>query len=71
MGRKSKGARALLGTRPSEVLAQAAWARKEELGYESMSNYLAALIAADVQMPDEAPQPIDRSTAAELPIAAA
>jgi hypothetical protein len=71
MGRKSKGSRALLGTRPSDVLAEAAWQRKEELGYASMSDYLAALIAADLRMPDQAPKPIDHSTEAELPIAAA
>lgn len=71
MGRNSKGQRALLGTRPSEVLAQAAWQRKDELGYATMSDYLAALIAADLQMPDQAPTPIDRSTELELPIVAA
>ncbi|WIB72551.1 hypothetical protein [Curtobacterium sp. MCBD17_026] len=71
MGRNSKGQRALLGTRPSEVLAQAARQRKDELGYATMSDYLAALIAADLQMPDQAPKPVDRSAETELPIAAA
>jgi hypothetical protein len=71
MGRNSKGPRALLGTRPSEAVARAAWQRKDELGYATMSDYLAALIAADVQMPEQAPKPADRSTDAELPIAVA
>lgn len=69
MGRNSKGPRALLGTRPSTTVATAARRRQTELGYQSMSDYLAALIAADVQMPDQAPQPVDRSTHEELPIA--
>jgi hypothetical protein len=65
----SKGARELLGTRPSKAVAAAARGRRYELGYESMSDYIAALIAADVQMLDQAPKPVSRSAYEELPIA--
>jgi len=64
----SKGARELLVTRPSTNVATAARRRVADLGFESMSDYLAALIARDVQMPDQAPKPVDRSTRQELPI---
>ncbi|GAB7302373.1 hypothetical protein [Clavibacter michiganensis] len=65
----SKGARELLVTRPSMSVATAARRRVADLGFRSMSDYLAALIAADVQMPDQAPKPVDNTTSQELPIA--
>lgn len=65
----SKGPRELLGTRPSKAVAAAARGRRRELGYESMSDYIAALIARDVQMPDQAPKPVSHSINEELPIA--
>lgn len=65
-GRKSKGARELLGTRPAEKLAEAARLRADELGM-TMSDYLATLIAEDLDMPQYAPQP-PRDRAAELDI---
>ncbi len=65
----SKGARELLVTRPNTSVVTAARRRVDDLGYKSMSDYLAALIARDVQMPDLAPLPVDRSTRQELPIA--
>jgi hypothetical protein len=54
-GRKSKGARELLGTRPDTVLAEAARRRVDELGL-SMSDYLAILIAQDLDLPQYAPK---------------
>ncbi|UDM12295.1 hypothetical protein [Clavibacter michiganensis] len=65
----SKGARELLVTRPNSCVVTAARWRVAELGYKSMSDYLAALIARDVQMPDLAPKPVSQSTREELPIA--
>lgn len=46
MGRKAKGARELLGTRPAAPLADAARSRADDCGL-TMSDYLAALIAQD------------------------
>ena len=54
-GRKSKGVRELLGTRPDTVLAEAARHRVDQLGL-SMSDYLATLIAKDLNMPQYAPK---------------
>lgn len=68
-GRKSKGPRELLGTRPAQPLADAARQRADELNM-TVSDYLAALIAADLEMPQYAPQPNDPSRV-ELPIPAA
>lgn len=69
MSNVSKGDRPLLGTRPLKAVSTAAKKRRVELGFESMSDYLAALIARDVQMPDLAPKPVSHSTYEELPIA--
>ncbi|MDO4039343.1 hypothetical protein [Clavibacter michiganensis] len=69
MSNLSKGDRPLLGTRPSKAVATAARKRRVELGFPSMSDYIAALIARDVQMPDQAPKPVTQSTYEELPIA--
>lgn len=68
MSNPSKGVRPLLGTRPPLPVSRAASTRWVELGYPSMSDYLAALIARDVQMPDLAPKPGTPSTSEELPI---
>lgn len=54
MGRKAKGARELLGTRPSAPLAEAARSRAEDCGL-TMSDYLAALIARATDMAHLAP----------------
>ncbi|MBF4625833.1 toxin-antitoxin system [Clavibacter sp. VKM Ac-2872] len=69
MSNPSKGERLLLGTRPLLPVTKAAQKRRVELGYPSMSDYIAALIARDVQMPDLAPKPVSHSTYEELPIA--
>lgn len=66
-GRKSKGARELLGTRPSSLLAEAARDRVDELGI-SMSDYLAILLAQDLGMPEYAPQTHIPIRQMELPI---
>ncbi|MDY7530040.1 MULTISPECIES: hypothetical protein [unclassified Cryobacterium] len=67
-GRKSKGARELLGTRPSSLLAEAARGRVDELGI-SMSDYLAILLAHDLGMPEYAPKTNILIRQMELPIA--
>ena len=67
-GRKSKGVRELLGTRTDSVLAEAARGRVDELGI-SMSDYLAILIAQDLDMPQYAPRTPARAQRMELPIA--
>jgi hypothetical protein len=69
-GRKSKGVRELLGTRPDTVLAEAARGRVDELGL-SMSDYLAILIAQDLDMPQYAPKIPNTIRHMELPISAA
>ncbi len=69
MSNPSKGERPLLGTRPLLPVTKAARKRWAENGYPSMSDYLAALIARDVQMPDLAPKPVSLSTSEDLPIA--
>jgi hypothetical protein len=66
-GRKSKGVRELLGTRPDTVLAEAARGRVDELGL-SMSDYLAILIAQDLDMPQYAPKIPNTIRHMELPI---
>jgi hypothetical protein len=66
-GRKSKGVRELLGTRPDTVLAEAARGRVDELGL-SMSDYLAILIAQDLDMPQYAPKIPNTTHHMELPI---
>jgi hypothetical protein len=66
-GRKSKGVRELLGTRPDTVLAEAARGRVDELGL-SMSDYLAILIAQDLDMPQYAPKIPNPVQHMELPI---
>lgn len=68
-GRHSKGERELLGTRPARALADAARVRADDLGM-SMSDYLATLIAQDLDMMSYAPTPND-PTRVELPIEAA
>lgn len=68
-GRKSKGPRELLGTRPAVPLAEAARNRADELGL-SMSDYLATLLAEDLSLPQYAPRTADPSRM-ELPIPAA
>lgn len=68
-GRKSKGARELLGTRPAVPLAEAARNKAEALGM-TVSDYLATLIAQDTNLPQFAPKPADPSRV-ELPIPAA
>lgn len=68
-GRKSKGVRELLGTRPAQPLAEAARARADELDM-TVSDYLATLIAEDLDMLQYAPQRNDPSRV-ELPISAA
>lgn len=65
-GRKSKGPRELLGTRPAVPLADAARTRADELGL-SISDYLATLLATDLDMLQYAPRPTD-PTRLELPI---
>lgn len=66
-GRKSKGARELLGTRPLSALAEAARARVDERGI-SMSDYLATLIAQDLDLPQYAPNAPTPIQHMELPI---
>jgi hypothetical protein len=66
-GRKSKGVRELLGTRPDTVLAEAARGRVDELGI-SMSDYLATLLARDLNMPQYAPKTPAPVHHMELPI---
>jgi len=70
MGRKSMGERELLGTRPNDELAKAARRRVAELEMASMSDYLALLIARDVDRLDIAPRPKATDTRQELPISA-
>ncbi|MEJ1816030.1 hypothetical protein [Clavibacter michiganensis] len=65
----SKGERPLLGTRVSKVVTDAAHKRRADLGFKTMSDYLAYLIAADVHMPDQALKPVNITTSQELPIA--
>ena len=65
-GRKSKGERELLGTRPMAPLAHAARLRADELGL-TVSDYLVALIAEDLGMQQYAPAQPDPSRV-ELPI---
>lgn len=69
MGRKAKGARELLGTRPAAPLAEAARLRAEDCGL-TMSDYLAALIARATGLLLLAPalQPLSDSQL-ELPFA--
>jgi hypothetical protein len=66
-GRKSKGVRELLGTRPDTVLAEAARRRVDELGI-SMSDYLAILLAQELDMPQYAPKVPNPIQHMELPI---
>jgi hypothetical protein len=66
-GRKTKGARELLGTRTPVALAEAARDRVDELGI-SMSDYLAILLAQDLDLPEYAPQIHAQITRMELPI---
>jgi len=65
-GRRSKGERELLGTRPLLPLAEAARDRADALGL-SMSDYLAALIAQDTKLPQFSPVQSNRNEL-ELPI---
>lgn len=66
MGRRTKGARELLGTRTDTVLAAAARSKAADLGL-SVSDYLATILAADLDLPQHAPKTTDLS-ALELPI---
>jgi hypothetical protein len=68
-GRKSKGARELLGTRPPVDLAAEARLRADELGL-SINDYLLRLLAEDLGRPEYVPSPAD-PTRMELPIPAA
>jgi len=69
MGRRTKGARELLGTRADTALAAAARLKAAELGL-SVSDYLATVLAIDLDLPQYAPKTTDLS-ALELPINAA
>lgn len=69
MGRRTKGSRELLGTRADTALAAAARLKAAELGL-SVSDYLATILAIDLDLPQYAPATTDPS-ALELPINAA
>lgn len=56
-GRRSKGDRDHLTTRPPLVVGSAVRAKSKSLGYEYVSDYVAALLARDVEMDDLAPAP--------------
>jgi uncharacterized MAPEG superfamily protein len=56
-GRPSKGDRDVLVTRPAAVLGQAVRASAEREGFESLSAYIAAVLAAHEGMTQYAPQP--------------
>jgi len=61
-GRKSKGQRELLATRALVPLAAAARNRADDLGM-TMSDYLASLIAQDINPAQFAPHLADQSNA--------
>lgn len=60
-GRPSKGDRDLLVTRPAAVLGQAVRASAEREGFESLSAYIAAVLAEHEGMAQYAPRPLPRS----------
>lgn len=57
IGRPHKGARDVLVTRPALALGEAVRARAEREGYDSISEYIAAVLAEHEGMPDLAPRP--------------
>ena len=57
-GRRSKGPRDHLVSRPSLRLGQTVRASSEREGYESLSDYIAAVLAKHEGLPSEAPQPL-------------
>ena len=60
-GRPSKGDRDLLVTRPAAVLGKAVRASAEREGFESLSAYIAAVLAEHEGMAQYAPRPLPRS----------
>ena len=62
IGRPSKGARDVLVTRPALALGEVVRARAEREGYDSISEYIAAVLAVHEGMPELAPRPhLDRN----------
>lgn len=57
-GRKSKGDRQLLGTRPPAPLAVAARKSADKLGM-TVNDNLITLLARDLNLPEFAPKPAD------------
>jgi len=67
-GRPSKGDRDHLVTRPPAALGRAVRESAEREGYESISDYLAAVLAAHEGLPQLAPAPARVPTFEELPL---
>ena len=57
IGRPSKGDRVVAYSRPHRVVREACEANAREQGYESLSDYIAAVLALHEGYPDLAPQP--------------
>jgi len=67
-GRPSKGARDHLVTRPPAALGRAVRESAEREGYESISDYLAAVLATHEGLPQLAPTPARVPAFQELPL---
>ena len=57
-GRKSKGERVLLGSRVPTAFGDAVRENAEREGYDSVSDYIAAVLAHHQGMPEFAPVPV-------------
>jgi hypothetical protein len=57
-GRPSKGDRVVAYSRPHRVVREACEARARDEGYDSLSDYIAAVLAIHEGFPELAPQPV-------------
>lgn len=69
-GRPSKGDRDLLVTRPARAVGDAVRESAEREGYYSISEYVAAVLAAHEGMPELAPHPVHNANQEVLDISA-
>lgn len=67
-GRPGKGERDLLVTRPADVVGRAVRETAEREGYESLSDYISAVLAERVGLKEYAPKPRPTPDQGELPI---